>query len=146
MFRQLRSALCNLLSYADKEAGDCVISFLTPARQLSLNIIATLSLTIVSQVRADILMIDLNGSSDEIAAARKAAEARHEKLVLLPPRTDDQEAHYAEIHRLELEDDNLQSKLGDLMASGSIRHQAQIDQVHAQMKVIEDKRDDLSNR
>lgn len=38
----------------------------------------------VQTVRADVLFLDMNMSSKEIAAARKGAEARGEKLIVLP--------------------------------------------------------------
>jgi hypothetical protein len=64
-------------------------------------------ITLPHSARADILMIDLNGSSDEIAAAKKAALDRHEKLIVIPVRTDEQEVYYQKIHQIEFQIDAL---------------------------------------
>ena len=37
--------------------------------------------------RADILFIDVNNAASEVAAAQRAADARHEKLIVVPIRT-----------------------------------------------------------
>lgn len=112
---------------------------------------AMLFLSTVS--KADILMIDLNGSADEIAAAESAAASRHEKLVLLPTRTADQQLHYDEIHQIEFSreplfaaESDLSAKIDSAKDQSYFTHQtALLDKLNAEKQEI-DKKIANSNR
>ncbi len=65
--------------------------------------IASLFFLFATTASADILFIDTNNSPEEIAAAKKGADARGEKLVVVPTRTPEQQKVLDQIHQYELQ-------------------------------------------
>ena len=66
-----------------------------------------LILTLSQICHADILFIDTNNAPDEIKAAQKAADARGEKLIVIPARTAAQEKILMQMREIENEENHV---------------------------------------
>jgi hypothetical protein len=101
-------------------------------------LIAIVSLLLLASRHAfaDILFIDLNCSASELVAAKKAADDRHEKLIVLPPRSDEQQSLYSKDHELDLTKELLGNLLGDLKGN-SKTNQTKIAELQRRVNTID---------